>query len=197
VLGDLEDRSLGLIEQLVGVLLGVVGAAEDLGRRLDQPAQRRFLLDDLGVVLDVGRARDAVGQRRDVGRAADLVELTGARELLLERDEVDGGAALAERDHLLEDAPVRIAEEVARVDQLRCVVERLVRNQNCAEDGFFGVEAVGKRAFGSGDVSHEIDRSRDETELRVNGIKDTRSALTRSRDRRAPPEKCLTVPELP
>ena len=80
----------------------------------DQAAQRRLLLDDARVVLDVGRVRHAVDERRDVGRAADLVELARARELVLERDEVDGLAALDEADHLVEDAAVRVAEEVAR-----------------------------------------------------------------------------------
>ena len=69
VLGDLEDRPLGLVEQVVGVLLGVVGARQHLVRRLDQPAQRGLLLDDLRVVLDVGRARHAVGERRRCRRA--------------------------------------------------------------------------------------------------------------------------------
>ncbi len=75
VFGDLENRSLRLVEQIVGVLLGVVGAAEDFGGRLDQPPQRRLLFDDLRVVLDVGRSRDAVGERGDVRRAANFVEL--------------------------------------------------------------------------------------------------------------------------
>jgi hypothetical protein len=62
-LGDREDRALGLVEQDVGLLIGLVGVGQDLVRRVDQAAQRRLLLDDARVVLDVGRSRHAVGQR--------------------------------------------------------------------------------------------------------------------------------------
>ena len=65
-------------------------------------------------MLDVGRARHAVDERGDVGRAADFVELAGAPELFLQRDEVDRVAALGELHHLVEDAAVRVAEEIAR-----------------------------------------------------------------------------------
>ena len=66
-----------------------------------------------------------------------------------------GIVALAERDHLVEDAPVRVAEEVARVDQLRGVVERLVVDQDRAEHGFLGLEIVRKRAFRCSDSAWE------------------------------------------
>ena len=79
VVGDGEDRALGLVEDQVRFLIGLVGVGEDLVRRVDQIPKRRLLLDDARVVLDVGRARHAVGERRDVGRPADLVELAAAR----------------------------------------------------------------------------------------------------------------------
>src|SRR5262249_30058573 len=109
--------------------------------------------------LDVDRARHAVGERRDVGRTTDLVEIAGAAQLLFERDEVDGVATLAEGHHPIEDAAMRVAEEIARVDQLRRVVERFVADEDRAEDGFFSVEAVRQRAFGSDNVGHESTRS--------------------------------------
>ena len=78
-----------LVEQQVRLLLRVVGIGQNLVGRVDQAAERRFLLDDARVVLDVGRARHAVGQRRDVGRSADFVELARARQLFFQRDEID------------------------------------------------------------------------------------------------------------
>ena len=148
VVGDREDRVLGLIEDDVGVLLGLVGRRENLVRREDQAAERRLLLDDPRVVLDVGRPRHAVDERRDVGRAADLVELARAAELLLERDEIDRVAALGELDHLVEDAAVRVAEEIAGVDDLGGEVERVVVEQDRAEHGALRLEIVRQRAFG-------------------------------------------------
>ena len=79
VVGDGEDRALGLVEDQVRFLVGLVGVGQDLVGRENQVPQRRLLLDDARVVLDVGRARHAVGQRRDVRRPADVVELAGAR----------------------------------------------------------------------------------------------------------------------
>ncbi len=114
IVGDREDRALGLVEDQVGVLVGLVGVRQDLVRREDQAAQRELLLHDAGVVLDVGRARDAVDERGDVGRAADFVELAGALELLLQRHEIDRRAALGQIDHPLEDAAVRVTEERPR-----------------------------------------------------------------------------------
>ena len=55
---------------------------------------------------------------------------------------VDRVVPLAQLHHLVEDAPVRVAEEVARVDQLRGVIERLVVDQDCAKYRFLGIEAV-------------------------------------------------------
>ena len=71
-----------------------------------------------------------------------------ARQLLLQRDEVDRVAAFAERHHPVEDPAMRIAEEVARVDQLGGVVERLVVNEDRAEHRLFRLEIVGERTFG-------------------------------------------------
>ena len=82
IVGHREDRALGVVEDEVGFLVGLVGVREDLVGRVDQRPQRRLLLDDLRVVLDVGRARHAVDQRGDVGRAADFVQLAGAFERL-------------------------------------------------------------------------------------------------------------------
>ena len=168
VVGDREDGVLGLIEDDVGLLLGLVGGRQNLVGREDQVPERRLLLDDPRVVLDVGRARHAVDERGDVGRAADLVELAGSPELLFERDQIDGVAALGQLDHLVEDAPVRVAEEIVRVDHLGGEVERVVVQQDRAEHGAFGFEIVRKRAFGDGGVGHDRKWKREvEVKLKV------------------------------
>ena len=154
ILGDLEDRLFRIVEDQVGVVLGLIRGREDAVRGVNQVAESGLLLDDAGVVLDVCRARHAVGERRDVGRPADLLQLPCARQLLLERDQIDRVAALAQVHHLVEDAAVRVAEEVARVDQLGGVVERVVVDEDRAENGFLGFEIVRKRAIGRGDVGH-------------------------------------------
>ena len=151
VLRDREDRLLGFVEDRVGVVLGVPGPRRDGLARVNQRAQRGLLLDDPGVVLDVGGSRHAVHQARDVGRPAHVVELAGLRQRFLERDGVDGPALLAKRDHLVEDAPVAEPEEILRAHDLRRVVERLVVDQDRAKHGALGFEVVRQRTLGGGD----------------------------------------------
>src|SRR4030095_5799544 len=130
-------------------------------RRVNELAKRGLLLDDARVVLDVGGARDAVGQRGDVGGPANFIELTRARELLLQRDEIDRLSALVERHHPVEDAPVRVAIETSRVDDLSGHVERVVVYQDGAEHGTFGIEIVRKRTLrGSNDSFGHEEESR-------------------------------------
>ena len=118
-----------------------------------------FLLDDLGVILDVGGARHAVDERGDVGGAADFFELARrARAPPCSVTEIDRLAALGERDHAIEDAAVRVAEKRARVDDRRGDVEGFVVDQDRAEHRALRVEIVRKRAFGAAaccDVGHE------------------------------------------
>jgi hypothetical protein len=98
-------------------------------------------------------------ERGDIGWPADLVELTRAPELLLERDEIDRVAALGEPDHLLEDAPVRVAEKVRGVDDLRGKVEDVVVQQDRAEHRALGFEVVWQGTFGDGEIRHQRIRS--------------------------------------
>ena len=142
ILGNGKDRPLGLVEQKIRLLFRLVRLGEDLVRRMNEIAESGLLLDDPRVVLDVGRTRHAVGQRRKVGRTAYFVELTTSRQLFPQRDEVDRIVALAERNHAVEDPAVGVAEKIARVDELGGVIERFVVNQDRAEYGFLGVEAV-------------------------------------------------------
>ena len=119
VFGDGEDFLLRPVEHGVGVVIGGVGAGDDLVGRMDQIAQRRLFLDDLCVVRDVGRARDAVGQRADVGGAADLLQIARAVQGVPQRDEVDRLAPLAEAGDPVEDTAVGVAVEVVSLDELR------------------------------------------------------------------------------
>ena len=145
IFGDREDRLLGLVENQVRLLLRLVGRGQNLVGREDQIAKRRFLAHDARVVLDVGGVGQAVDERRDVGRAADFVELSRAGELFLERDEVDRVSPLAQLDHLLEDPAVRVAVEIARVQDLGGLVERVVVDEDGAEHGSLRLEVVRQR----------------------------------------------------
>ena len=120
----------------------------------DQVPEGRLLADDARVVLDVGGVGQPVDERRDIGGAADLVELARARQLFLQRDEVDRIAPLAQLDHLLEDPPVRVAVEVARGQDLGGRVERVVVDQDGAEHRPLRLEVMRQRAIGGNRFSH-------------------------------------------
>jgi hypothetical protein len=150
VVRDFKNRAFRLVEDDVGFVLGLVGVCQDLVGGKDQAPEGRLFLDDARVVLDVGRPRHAVDERRDIRGPADLLEIARAAQLLLEGDEIDGVAALDELHHLVENAPVRIAEEIARVDDLDGGIERVVVEQDRAEDGSLGLEIVRERALGDG-----------------------------------------------
>ena len=144
VVGNREDRMLRLIENLVGLVRRVIRRRQDLVGRVDQPAEGRFLLDDARVVLNVGRARDPVDQRGDVGWPADFVELARPAQLVLQRDEINllANAARALGERCLAGAEVN----VARLD------EALARNPILATAlnpviGYERAAAIAKKAY--------------------------------------------------
>ena len=174
VVGDREDGVLGLVEDDVGVLFGFVRGRENLVRRENQVPERRLLFDDAGIVLDVGRARHAVDERRDVRRPADFVELARPAQLFLERHQIDRIAALGELHHLVEDAAVCVAEEIGRVDHLGGEIEGVVVEENRAQDGAFRFEIVRQRAFGDGGIGHRVRRRGEDGECsRERGQRDS------------------------
>src|SRR6266852_1849880 len=112
VFGDGEDGGFGVVEDGVGAIFALEGALLDVVRGMDEIAEDGFFFDDARVVLDVGDAGHAVGEGGEVRRAAGGFEIAAAVELFGEGDEVDGLLALAEGDHLGEDAAVLIKEEI-------------------------------------------------------------------------------------
>ena len=156
ILGNRENRLLGLVEDEVRLLLCLVGGRKDLVGGEDQISKRRLLADDARVVLDVRGMGQSVDERGNVGGAAHFVELSGTGELFLERDEVDGVAALAQLDHLLEDPAVGVAIEIARGQDLGGLVERVVVDQDGPEDGSLRLEVVRQRSIDCNRFGHPL-----------------------------------------
>jgi hypothetical protein len=92
--------------------------------------QHRLLLDDAGVALHVRDVGNAVGERGDVGCAADLLELRALGELVLQREHVDLAVLLRELAHGGENRAVGVLEEVLDVDQPDHAIERVVVDQD-------------------------------------------------------------------
>ena len=150
VVGDLVHRLLGLLDQVAGLALDGERLLLDVARGVEQTAQERVLLDDLRVVARVPRRRDEVGERVHEGRAARLLELARAGELLGHRERVDRvrDRLLLEPHHRPEDQPVALAVEVLRAepDVDQDAVERLLGQQDRPQHRGLRLEVVRRDA---------------------------------------------------
>ena len=151
--GDIEYRLFDVLQNFLGGFLVLVAARHGLVGDLDQAAQSRFFLDDLGVVLDVHRARQAVGEACQVGGASDAFEFVGALEFFLERDQIDRPGAVHQLEHLLEDPPVAVEIEVLRLEGLEDRKHSFVVEEYRSQDRTLRLQVVGKRFF-QADVGH-------------------------------------------
>src|SRR5712671_1326153 len=85
-------------------------------------------------MLDVGDVRHAVHQLGDVGGSAGGFEFAAAVELVGERYQIDSLLSLAQRNHLLVDAPVMIVEEILGLEDFDGRIQRVVVDKNRAEN---------------------------------------------------------------
>ena len=141
-LGDVEDHLLGPVEELGHIAARFVAAGGDLGGGGDEAAENRPVADDPRVVDDVRRGRHALGQLRQEGGTPHVGEIAAEPEGLGERDQVDGLAAIREREHGAEELPVRAAVEVVGLEQLHHPVERRVVEEHAAQHRLLGLDTL-------------------------------------------------------
>ena len=158
MLGDVEDRALGLVEELLHRAVVAVPERRSLVTGHDQAPDDRLFAHDLGVGFDVRHRGDGVGEREQVLVAADRVQAIAGREPLAQRHRVDWLARREQLRHRLEDARVRVAVEIIGAERdLEHHVERVVLEQHPAEHRAFGAEVVrwnAARARGRSSVTH-------------------------------------------
>ncbi len=151
-----EEALHRLVEDLDGGAAGGRRLGPQRVRQVEGLAQERAVVDDPGVDRGVGRPRQAVDQRSDVGRPAGPFERRLAVHLGADRDGVDRFGPPGEGHHGLEDAAVGLAVEVLRVEDLERRVERGRLEQHGPQHGPFGllvprkakIPAPGGRAAG-------------------------------------------------
>jgi hypothetical protein len=143
LLGDVEHLGLGLVERLDDVVGLAVGELGDVAGRVDELAEQRRLLDDLGVVARRRDRRRGVLQLVERLGPADLGEQTGPAQLVGDGDGVCRGGARVQGADRVEDVAVRRAVEVLRVEpHLADDADRLAREQHGAEHRLLGVDVV-------------------------------------------------------
>ncbi len=137
--------------------LGPVDGFLDLGRILvsdpgnppccrDQVSQDGLALHDPGVLRREDGRGGLLGQRGQVASTADRLELPGALQRLRDRHDVDRLAALPEVHHDAVDLPVCLAVEVARAKDVRDLDDGVAVDQQGAEDGLLGLQALRRKA---------------------------------------------------
>ena len=142
LLREVEDDPLGLVDEVAGLAGAVPAEARDLAAGTDQPAQRRRLAHDPRVVRGVRARGDEGRQLVQAHAAADVLELAPLLEHVGERDRVDRLALRVERERGAVDLRVRLAVEVARVEDLADGADRAGRDHHRAEDRLLGLEVL-------------------------------------------------------
>ena len=112
LLAELEDDLLGAVDEVRDLAGALLAEPRDLLARPDEPAQRRHLLDDAGVVLDVRGRGDESGELGHLRLPADGLELAPLVELVRERDRVHRLALPPQAERRPEDLRVTLAVEV-------------------------------------------------------------------------------------
>ena len=101
-------------------------------------------------MLDVGDVRHAVHQLSDVGGTAGGFQFAAAVKLVGESHQVDGLLRLSQGNHLLVDAPVMIVKEIFGLQFFERGVERVVVEQDRAQDAALRLGILGQRTFERG-----------------------------------------------
>jgi hypothetical protein len=160
VVGDLEDRPLGALDEVARLAVVAVDGGLDVVGRREQPAQERAVLDQAAVVAQRADARRRRGERVDLGLAAGLLELAARAQVLGEREHVDRLAGREQREDGLEDRAVPLAVEVflpqRLLDDVRVV--GAIRLQDRAEDGLLGLDRVGRNGAHGGPAVRVLGR---------------------------------------
>ena len=97
------------------------------------------------VPLDVRDVGDAVDERRNVRRPADLFELGVLGQLLAQCQQIDLAALLRQPPHGGENRSMRVAEKVLGVDRTDDTVERVIVDEDRSEDRALRVRGLRQR----------------------------------------------------
>ena len=132
LLADREQLRLGAVDRLLDLGRILVADAGDPAGGADQVAEDRLALDDPGVLDGMDGGRRLVREAREVGPAADRLELVAALEGLGDRDDVDRLAPLEQLEDGGVDAAVRLAVEVRRAQELGDLDDRVAVDEDGA-----------------------------------------------------------------
>ena len=158
-LAQLHQRLFGGRQNFVRLLFADQAAVDHRLRAEDQLAQRRLVLDDANVAVQVRDLRQPVVQRNQITQPVDRFELPLLHQLVRDRDAVDLFAAVVQVLHARENAPVLFEAEIFGLKRARDLQIQVVVQQNRAEHESLSVQicgqTLGEGKFGS---SHRCSR---------------------------------------
>ena len=152
IVGDLEDLAGDVAQELLGRLVLRQAVAHDPLAGPDQAPQRRLLLDDARVMLDVADVRHAVEEPGEVGGVHGLRR--SRVQFFLQRQQIDLGGTLEEIQHPAVDPLVLVAEEVLPRQDRHDERDRGRIEQDRSEHGSFGLRVLRQALLGDGLFEH-------------------------------------------
>src|SRR5882672_5318122 len=136
-----------MIENELGFVFLFQSFLRDFIRRPDELAQHRLAANYLGVVSDVGRVGQTVSEVGDEADAADRFERVFFLEFFADQNRIDLGAPLEERGQGNKHAPVRRHIKIFGPQQLYCLTDETVVENDAAENSALSFSAVWQRTL--------------------------------------------------
>ena len=143
-LRELEDDLLRPIDEVRRLTRPLPAEAGDLLPRADEPAERRHLPNDPGVVGGVGGGGDEGGELVDSDAPARILQLPSLLERIDEGDRVDGLPFRVQRKRGPVDLRVTFPVEISGVEDLADGPDRPGGEHHRAEDRLLGIEILGR-----------------------------------------------------
>ena len=149
-LGDLVEAPLGLLDLVARARIDrrVIGDVDDILADRNEFAPHREVVDAAAIVVGVDDGRRFAGEAGEILRHGDAAEVMLAEEGL-ERDRRRQLAGPDQRSRDLENAAMNLLDEMLAPEEVRDAVERVVVDEDRAEQRLFGLEVVRRRAIGA------------------------------------------------
>ncbi len=141
-LGHVVHHRFGRVDGLGDVVRRGEAQLGDLAGHSDEPAQHRVVVDDLGVLLGVGRGRGRHLEIDEGSGPTDRLEQTRPAQLVGDRDGVGRLAGAVQRHDGLEYVAVRGTVEVLGDDHVDRIAHRVARQQHGSEQRALGFEVL-------------------------------------------------------
>ena len=149
-LGDLVEAPLGLLDLVARARIDrrVIGDVDDILADRNELAPHGEVVDAAAIVVGVDDGRRLAGEAGEILRHGDAAEIMVAKEGL-ERHRRRQLAGPDQRSRDLEYAAMNFLDEMLAPEEVRDAVERVIVDEDRAEQRLFGLEVVRRRAIGA------------------------------------------------